>query len=159
MKKTQLDSVCRSGIQIRWEFKGGVQWHLMKSKDFVSKISSNLKCENRNLIIFLGQSLFFRLSIKDVYFFQMPITLIKSHYQTQLKSESQNQKPGKQNKISSLPSNLHLFKRKLKSVLGFFIFENFSKSWVVSTTIIECRSCPTNSWYNNSYCIFKKRFR
>ena len=47
-------------------FRGGVQWYMMESKDFLSSISFNLKLENGNLVSFNGQSITFRLSIREV---------------------------------------------------------------------------------------------
>ena len=48
-------------------FEGGIQWYLMESKDFISSICFKLKNENYELVSFNGQSLSFRLSIKEVY--------------------------------------------------------------------------------------------
>ena len=47
-------------------FRGGVQWYLMESKDVISSISSKLKNENNELVSFNGQSISFRLSIKEI---------------------------------------------------------------------------------------------
>ena len=49
-------------------FHGGVQWYLMESKDINSGICFKLKNENGKLVSFSGQSLRFRLSIKEIYF-------------------------------------------------------------------------------------------
>ena len=48
------------------KFHGGVQWYMMESKDIIPSICFNLKNENENLKSFKGQSLTFRLSIKEV---------------------------------------------------------------------------------------------
>ena len=48
------------------KFHGGVQWYMMQSKDFISSINLKLKNENDNLVSFNGQSITFRLSIKEV---------------------------------------------------------------------------------------------
>ena len=48
------------------KFRGGVQWYMMESKDFISSICFNLKNENGNLVSFNGQSVTFRLSIKEI---------------------------------------------------------------------------------------------
>ena len=48
------------------KFRGGVMWYMMESKDIISSISFKLKNENRNLVSFNGQSLIFRLSIKEI---------------------------------------------------------------------------------------------
>ena len=45
---------------------GKVQWYMMESKDIISSICFNLKNENENLVSFIGQSLTFRLSIKEI---------------------------------------------------------------------------------------------
>ena len=50
------------------KFRGGVQWYMMESKDFVSSISFKLQNENNDLVSFNGQSVSFRLSIKEVQF-------------------------------------------------------------------------------------------
>ena len=48
------------------KFYGGVQWYMMESKDIISSICFKLKNENGNLVSFNGQSLTFRLSIKEI---------------------------------------------------------------------------------------------
>ena len=48
------------------KFHGGVQWYMMKSKDIFSSICFKLKSENEYLVSFNGQSLTFRLSIKEI---------------------------------------------------------------------------------------------
>ena len=48
------------------KFRGGVQWYMMETKDFVLKISFKLKNENNELVSFNGQSITFRLSKKEV---------------------------------------------------------------------------------------------
>ena len=47
-------------------FCGGVQWYMMESKDFISSFCFVLKKENSLLVTFNGQSLTFRLSIKEI---------------------------------------------------------------------------------------------
>ena len=46
------------------KFRGGVQWHMMESKDNISGICCKLKNENNQLVSFNGQSISFELSIK-----------------------------------------------------------------------------------------------
>ena len=46
-------------------FRGGIQWYMMESKDVNSSICFKLKNENGNLVSFNGQSITFRLSIKE----------------------------------------------------------------------------------------------
>ena len=48
------------------EFRGGAQWYMVESKDIVSSFTFKLKNENRNIVSFNGQSVTFRLSIKDI---------------------------------------------------------------------------------------------
>ena len=48
------------------EFRGGVQWYMMGSKDFISRISCKLKKENNRLVSFNGQSFTFRLPLKEI---------------------------------------------------------------------------------------------
>ena len=47
-------------------FEGGIQWYMMESKDVISSISFQLKNENNELVSFNGQSISFRLSIKEI---------------------------------------------------------------------------------------------
>ena len=68
----------RSGVIHNWRmtvnpgfkyverFHGGVQWYTMESKDIISSICFKLKNENGNLVSFNGQSVTFRLSIKEI---------------------------------------------------------------------------------------------
>ena len=48
------------------KFRGGVQWCVMESEVFISNISFKLKNGNGNLVSFNGQSITFRLSIKEI---------------------------------------------------------------------------------------------
>ena len=48
------------------KFRGGVLWYMIESKDIISSINFELKNENRNLVSFNGQSVTFRLSIKEI---------------------------------------------------------------------------------------------
>ena len=48
------------------KFRGGVQWYMMESKDIISNICFKLKNENNQIVSFNGQSLTFRLSIKEI---------------------------------------------------------------------------------------------
>ena len=45
---------------------GGVQWYIMESKDIISSICFKLKNENIEMVSFNGQSISFRLSIKEI---------------------------------------------------------------------------------------------
>ena len=47
------------------KFYGGIQWYMMESKDIISSICFKLKNENEDLVSFNGQSVNFRLSIKE----------------------------------------------------------------------------------------------
>ena len=48
------------------KFRGAVQWYMMDTKDLISSISFKLKNEINNLVSCNGQSITFRLSIKEV---------------------------------------------------------------------------------------------
>ena len=48
------------------KFRGNIQWYMMESKDIISSICFKLKNENRKLVSFNGQSVTFRLSIKEI---------------------------------------------------------------------------------------------
>ena len=50
------------------KFRGGVMWYMMESKDIISSVCSKLKNENNKLVSFNGQSITFRLSIKEIRF-------------------------------------------------------------------------------------------
>ena len=56
------------GYKFSNKFEGGVQWYMMDIKDFISRISFKLKNEGNELLSFNGQSITFRLSIKEIYF-------------------------------------------------------------------------------------------
>ena len=68
----------RTGIIFNWQmdvnpgyryihkFRGGVQWYMLQNKDIISSISLKLKNENIELVSFNGQSVTFRLSIKEI---------------------------------------------------------------------------------------------
>ena len=45
---------------------GGISWYMMQSKDIISSIYFKLKNEDGNLVSFNGQSVTFRLSIKEI---------------------------------------------------------------------------------------------
>ena len=47
-------------------FRGGVSWYMLETKDFISTINFKLRNENEELVSFNGQSITFRLSIKEV---------------------------------------------------------------------------------------------
>ena len=48
------------------KFRGGIQWYMMERKDITSSICFKLKNENNEIVSFNGQSITFRLSIKEV---------------------------------------------------------------------------------------------
>ena len=50
------------------KFSGGISWYMMEIKDFFSSISFKLKNENGNLVSSNGQSITFRLSMKEIQF-------------------------------------------------------------------------------------------
>ena len=47
-------------------FFGGISWYMMESKDNISSICFKLKNENNQLVSFNGQSVTFRLSMKEI---------------------------------------------------------------------------------------------
>ena len=49
-------------------FSGGISWFMMQSKDVISSICFKLKNENNQIVSFNGQSITFRLSIKEIRF-------------------------------------------------------------------------------------------
>ena len=49
------------------KFRGGVQWYMMESRDIISSICFKLKNENNQKVSLSGQSITFRLSIKEIY--------------------------------------------------------------------------------------------
>ena len=54
------------GYEYIEKFHGGVQWYMMESNDIISSICFKLKNENNQIVSFNGQSITFRLSIKDI---------------------------------------------------------------------------------------------
>ena len=54
------------GYKYIHKFRGGVQWYIMESKDIISSICFKLKNENDQIVSFNGQSVTFRLSIKEI---------------------------------------------------------------------------------------------
>ena len=54
------------GYRYIHKFHGGVQWYMLGTKDFISRINFKLKNENNQLVSFNGQSVTFRLSIKEI---------------------------------------------------------------------------------------------
>ena len=48
------------------KFRCGVQWYMLESKDVISSICFKIKNENNQLVSFNGQSITFRLSIKEI---------------------------------------------------------------------------------------------
>ena len=47
-------------------FRGGIQWYIMENKDIITSISFKLSNENNQIVSFNGQSITFRLSIKEI---------------------------------------------------------------------------------------------
>ena len=54
------------GYKYAERFFGGVTWYMMESKDIISSICFKLKNEINRLVSFNGQSVTFRLSIKEI---------------------------------------------------------------------------------------------
>ena len=51
------------------QFRGGVQWYMLQSKDIISSICFKLKNEINQIVSFNGQGITFRLSKKYESFF------------------------------------------------------------------------------------------
>ena len=47
-------------------FRGGVQWFMMENKDIISSISFKLSNKNNQIVSFNGQSITFRLSVREI---------------------------------------------------------------------------------------------
>ena len=54
------------GFEYIEKFRAGVQWYMMESKDVISSICFKLKNENNQIVSFNGQSITFRLSIREI---------------------------------------------------------------------------------------------
>ena len=61
-----LTMTVNPGYKYVENFRRGNQWYVMEKKDVVSNVKFRFKTENRNLVSFNGQSLTFRLSIKEI---------------------------------------------------------------------------------------------
>ena len=48
------------------KFRGGIQWYIIESKDFISSINFKFENEIGEIVSFNGQSITFRLSIREV---------------------------------------------------------------------------------------------
>ena len=55
-----------SGYKYVERFFGGITWYMMEGKVIISGICFKLKNENNQLVSFNGQSVTFRLSIKEI---------------------------------------------------------------------------------------------
>ena len=93
-----------TGYKYIEKFRRGIISYMMSSNDYISKINFKLKKDNGELVSFNGQSIIFRLSITEFYFFQM--TLISSQYSPKKKTESQTiPKVDPSNCLSSILQN------------------------------------------------------
>ena len=54
------------GYKFVEKFRGGVQWYMLEPKDIISSKCFKLKNENGELVSFNGESVTFRLSIKEI---------------------------------------------------------------------------------------------
>ena len=54
------------GYKYDEKISGGISWYMMESKDIASSICFKLKNENNQLVSFNGQSITFRLSVKEI---------------------------------------------------------------------------------------------
>ena len=48
------------------KFRGGNSWYMLQSKDFITNIGFKLKNENNEIVSVNGQSINFRISIKEL---------------------------------------------------------------------------------------------
>ena len=53
------------GYKFIEEYRGGVQWYMMESKDIIYSICFKLKNENNRIVSFNGQSITFCFSMKQ----------------------------------------------------------------------------------------------
>ena len=103
------------------KFRGGVQWYMMQTKDFVSSFSLKLKNENIEIVSFNGQSITFPLSIREIYIFitkkakDNKESTIFSLKKIKIKIPTQIQKS---KNFAPLPSSLQAFKVNLLSGNG-----------------------------------------
>ena len=58
-----------TGYKYIEKFRGGIQWYMMNTKDIISSNNFEIKNENDDLVAFNGQSITFRLSIKEFWFY------------------------------------------------------------------------------------------
>ena len=54
------------GYRYNEKFRGGVQWYMMESKNFISSINFEIKSDNGKIVSFIGQSITLRLPIKEI---------------------------------------------------------------------------------------------
>ena len=54
------------GYKYTEKLAGGITWYMTQSKDVISSISFKLKYENNQLVSFIGRSISFRISIKEI---------------------------------------------------------------------------------------------
>ena len=48
------------------KLRGGIQWYMMETKDFISSVNLKLKNKNGNLVSFNGRSVTFRLTVNEI---------------------------------------------------------------------------------------------
>ena len=65
-KKHKFTMDVDPGYRFIEKFRDGLQWYVMDNKGFISSINIKLKNENGEIVSFKGQSITFRLSIKEV---------------------------------------------------------------------------------------------
>ena len=109
------------GYEFIEKIRGGVQWYMMQSKDFVSSNSFKLKNEKAGLVSFIGQSPTFRLSIREVDFFLKDKDFYKKKRLFPKKNKIKN-KSEMNNTKSTLPPNRQTSKRNLLSGNGLIVY-------------------------------------
>ena len=56
----------KTGFKYIEKTRGGIQWYMLESKNFISSINFKLKNENSKIESFIGQSITLRFSIKEI---------------------------------------------------------------------------------------------
>ena len=68
------------GYKYTEKLRGGVQWFMMESKDIISSICFKLRNDNNQIVSFNGQSVTFRLSIRENWKFKRWIHILEYTY-------------------------------------------------------------------------------
>ena len=92
---------------------------MIENKDFISSISFTIKNENNQRVSFNGQSVTFRLSVKEIEI--LPNKCPKQNQKSKTHLNKNRQKPNLvlESNQSQFPPNSQGFKKKLLSGIGF----------------------------------------